>query len=167
MFPTHWAPVRTAPAPLGLRPSLQRPSPTQWMGAPGGHTWPQDLDSVPGLAWALGSWVKPGLLQTPAESRVSGAWETHLTHFSPGTSGCELGRPGSHGAWIQPPVSSLSCVCRTAGWDTAQWRTPGQPWSFTTSPGESRAVRAARLVVSALPKDQRPSSLQDCNSLAF
>ena len=69
-FPGPWAPVGTAPAPLGLRPSLQRPAPTQQMGAPGGHTWPQDLDSVPGPAWALGSWVKPGLLQTPAESRV-------------------------------------------------------------------------------------------------
>ena len=52
------------------------PTPTQQLGAPGGHTWAQDLDSVPGAAWAPGSWVKPGLLQTLAESRVSGAWET-------------------------------------------------------------------------------------------
>ena len=107
MFPTHWAPVRTAPAPLGLRPSLQRPSPTQWMGAPGGHTWPQDLDSVPGLAWALGSWVKPGLLQTPAESRVSGAWETHLTHFSPGHQGVSWEGPDP----MAPGFSPLSPLC--------------------------------------------------------
>ena len=81
---------------------------------------------------------------------------------------------GSHPVFHKRSSSSICLTlkmklfsCRTAGWDTAQWRTPGQPWSFTTSPGESRAVRAARLVVSALPKDQRPSSLQDKNSLAF
>ena len=131
-----WAPVRTAPAPLGLRPSLQRPAPTQQLGAPGGHTWPQDLDSVPGPAWAPGSWVKPGLLQTPAESRVSGAWETHPDPPQPWMSGCEQGRLASHGAWIQPPVHSLCCVCSTASWDTTQWKMPGQSWSSTASPGD-------------------------------
>ena len=51
--------------------------PSRVWEAPGWHTWPQDLDSVPGSAWALGSWMKPGLLQTPAKSRVSEALGTH------------------------------------------------------------------------------------------
>ena len=136
-----------------------------------GSPWRAHVASGPGFrAWPC---LGPGLMgearPAPDTCRVQGvrALGDSPDPLQPWTSGCELGRPRSHGAWIQPPVSSLSCVCRTAGWDTAQWRTPGQPWSFTTSPGESRAVRAARLVVSALPKDQRPSSLQDKNSLAF
>ena len=46
-----------------------------------GSPWRAHLASGPGfLAWPClgpGLMGEPGLLQTPAESRVSGAWETH------------------------------------------------------------------------------------------
>ena len=57
---------------------LSVPCPHLECGKPlDGTTGCRTLDSVSGSAWALGSWVKPGLLQAPAKSRVSEALGTH------------------------------------------------------------------------------------------
>ena len=73
-----------------------------------GSPWTAHLASGPGfLAWPC---LGPGLMgeARPAPDicraqGVRGLGDSPLTHFSP-MSGCEQKRPGSHGAWIQPPA---------------------------------------------------------------
>ena len=65
----------SSPSGSEAKSAVPRPHPAD------GNPWKAHLASGPGfLAWPClgpGLMGEPGLLQTPAESRVSGAWETH------------------------------------------------------------------------------------------
>ena len=104
----------------------------------GSCAWPC-LGLVPQL------WVrqeKPGLLQPPAESRVSEAWGCSPTDppQGPGNRGAGGEGPGHrgslHSALPQVPLPPPLCPCvyRTASLDPARWKTPGRRWSSTESP---------------------------------
>ena len=120
------------------------------MGAPGGHTWPQDLDSLPGPAWpCLGPRLMGEARPAPdicQAQGVRGLGDSPLTHFSPGCQGVSREGPGYMGL-DSAPSPSLSCVCRTACWGTNPWRTPGQPQSSTASPGDFNG--SLRILVAA------------------
>ena len=65
-------------------------------------------------------------------------------------------------------LDSAPCPLSVRVYRTTRWKTPEQPWSSTASPGEFDSSEGCLPGgVQHLPKDLRPLSFQDSNSLAF